>query len=405
MLQRVTAIPCFDEGRKSSFAIRYENLRTASDLSSLLAWRADSYRLQYVIGRATVALPHEGVDLNVKSPSASWVIAFDRADVGPALYQSLNLLVARDSRKPSIDIPANERCHWEDRFRYLLSIGDRDAEQDAMRAVLKSCISDFLRLLRNGVKLAPPDFDTIQFVLSYIEKHYQEPITLRDVADAANFSPAYLTDLVRRRTSLPIHRWIIQYRLAAAKRLLEDTGLPVSSIAAEVGFGDSSHFCRQFSRVTGLTPGIWRRNQQRGRGTIASETNELQNVPWSAGPSELQALIDAIPQMVWAKAEDGSLLYANRRWYEYTGLTAEESSERGWLSVVHPDEVNRCLASWSAARAMRADLKYQARLKRAVDSSYRWHLIHTIASRSDRGNIRWFGAAIDVHDRSATSPT
>lgn len=390
--------------RECRFDIRYGNLRTASDLKALSAWRADSYRLLYMAGSAAVMLPHGSVLFNASALGTAWTIAFDRTDVGPAVHQSLRLLAGRDARPPFIDVPANERCHWEDRFRYLMSIGDRDAEQGAMRAVLRSCVSDFLRLLRNGVTLTAPDFETIQFVLSYIEKHYQEPITLRDVAEAANFSPAYLTDLVRRRTSFPVHRWIVHYRLAAAQRLLEDTSMPVSSIAEAVGFGDSSHFCRQFNRMNGLTPAVWRRNRwQRNRRTVALRQNPTPGRAWSEEPPSLQAIIDEIPQIVWAKTEDGSLLYANRRWYEYTGLTAEESMEHGWLSAVHPDEVDRCVASWTAARTMEADVKYQARLKRAVDSSYRWHLIHTLASRSDRGRIRWFGTATDVHDRPATS--
>lgn len=394
--------PRADDGR-CCFDIRYGNLRMASDLNALLTWRADSYRLLYVAGSAALAGPHASLTPNAGAAGAAWAASFDRADVGPAIHQRLQLLVARKGRAKFIDVPANERCHWEDRFRYLLSIGDRDAEREAMSAVLRSCVSDFLRLARSGIAATAPDFDTIEFVLSYIERHYQEPITLRDVAEATNFSPAYLTDLVRRRTNLPVHRWIVTYRLAAAKRLLEETHMPVSSIAEEVGFGDSSHFCRQFSHVTGLTPAAWRRNRQRNRQIVTSRQSALHAIPWPEDPSELQAIIDTIPQIVWAKAEDGSLLYANRRWYEYTSLTPEESAGHGWLSAFHPDEVHRCLASWAAARSMRTDLKYQARLKRAIDSSYRWHLIHTIANQSDRGNVRWFGTATDVHDRFQTS--
>lgn len=400
-MHKAASIP--EEQQPSSFDIRYGNLRTASDLGTLLAWRAGAYRLLYVLGRATLAFPRERFFLNATELGPSWAVAFDRTDVGPLFHQSLNLLISHESRQLSVDVPANERCHWEDRFRYLLSIGDREAEHAAMHAVLKSCVSDFLRLLRQGIQLPNSDFDTVQSVLSYIERHYQEPITLRDVAEATNFSPAYLTDLVRRRTSLPIHRWIVHYRLAAAKRLLEDTGMPVSAIAAEVGFGDSSHFCRQFNRVTGLTPGVWRRDRQRRRKVAAPPAGALQLLDWFGDTSHLQAVVDAIPQMVWAKTEAGALLYANRRWYDYTGLSAEESRGHGWLAAVHPDELNRCLASWTAARAMNADLRYQARLKRAADASYRWHLIHTIACRNDCGKVRWFGTATDIHDQPATN--
>lgn len=385
------------------FDIRYGNLRTASDLKALSVWRVDSYRLFYMAGSATLVLPHGSALFNASALGAAWTIAFDRSDVGQALLQTVSLLAGGDARSSFIDVPARERCHWEDRFRYLMSIGDRDAERDAMCAVLRSCVSDFLRLLRSGIRLTAPDFDTIQFVLSYIEKHFKESITLRDVAEAANFSPAYLTDLVRRRTSFPVHRWIVHYRLAAAKRLLEETTTPVSSVAEEVGFGDSSHFCKQFNRATGLTPAAWRRNRQRELKSLTLRQNSAKALPSWGDQSELLAIIDAIPQIVWAKTEDGSLLFASRRWYEYTGLTRAESAGHGWLSAVHPNEVQRCLANWAAARSLRSDHKYRARIRRAVDSSYRWHLIHTIASEGDRGGVQWLGTATDVHDRTATA--
>lgn len=379
---------------KWRFDIRYGNLRTGLDLKSLLSWRADLYRLFYLSGKATVVYPYGSSLSSASAPGATWAVAFDRADIGPALHQSLKLIAERNARRLIVDVPANERCHWEDRFRYLLSVGDRSAEQDAIRAVLRSCLSDFFRLLRSGVLFEVPDFDTITSVLSFIEKHFQEPITLRNVAEATNFSPAYLTDLMRRRTSFPIHSWIVRYRLAAAKRLLDETAMPVSSVAQAVGFGDSSHFCKQFGRVIGLTPAVWR-SRQRSQRLTATRQDAILRTAWPADPAQLRAIIDAIPQMVWAKTEDGSLLYANRRWYEYTGFTVEESVGHGWLRAVHPDDVHRCLASWASAQAMSGDLRYEARLRRAIDSRYRSHLIHNVARRSG-ADIRWFGTATDV---------
>lgn len=50
------------------------------------------------------------------------------------------------------------------------------------------------------------------------------------------------------------------------------------------------------------------------------------------------------------------------------GQKAAESTGWGWLAAVHPADVNRCLARWSAALAASAPLEYHVRLRRAADS-------------------------------------
>ncbi|MBR8838074.1 MAG: response regulator, partial [Stigonema ocellatum SAG 48.90 = DSM 106950] len=60
-------------------------------------------------------------------------------------------------------------------------------------------------------------------VFDFIEANYHLPIGLGDVAQAVDYSSAYLTDLVRRRTGQSVHRWITQRRMVAACSLLQET--------------------------------------------------------------------------------------------------------------------------------------------------------------------------------------
>ncbi len=61
------------------------------------------------------------------------------------------------------------------------------------------------------------------------------------------------------------------------------------------------------------------------------------------------ALSDAMPQLVWATDANGSHFYYNQRWYEYTGLTEEESMGFGFASALHPEDKERTLARWRRA--------------------------------------------------------
>ena len=114
-------------------------------------------------------------------------------------------------------------------------------------------------------------------------------------------------------------------------------------------------------------------------------------------PAILYRLIaDTIPHMVWTARADGGSDYYNLRYYEYTGLTPAELAGWGWKAIVHPEEIERCLAAWSRAlqTGERYDMEY--RLRRA-DGTYRWHHGTALPLRDARGRIlHWFGTCTEI---------
>lgn len=95
-------------------------------------------------------------------------------------------------------------------------------------------------------------------VFRFIEANYHRAIALVDVAKAVGYSPAYLTNLTRRRTGQTVQRWIIERRMAAARSLLLETDEIVEQIANRVGYQHPVHFFRQFRQLHGTTPQVWR---------------------------------------------------------------------------------------------------------------------------------------------------
>lgn len=99
-------------------------------------------------------------------------------------------------------------------------------------------------------------------VFNFIETNYHQSITLHHVAKAVGYSPAYLTDLVRRQTGQTVQRWIIKRRMAAACSLLLETDQSVNQIAATVGYNDKNYFFYQFRQHYAMTPQIWRKGHR-----------------------------------------------------------------------------------------------------------------------------------------------
>lgn len=91
-------------------------------------------------------------------------------------------------------------------------------------------------------------------ILSLIEQHYAQPLTLEAVAKKAGLSRSECSRYFRKATGQTLFRYLIQYRLEQSARLLRETDHSLAQIAAEVGFGSQSHYTDSFHREKGCTP-------------------------------------------------------------------------------------------------------------------------------------------------------
>lgn len=117
-----------------------------------------------------------------------------------------------------------------------------------------------------------------------------------------------------------------------------------------------------------------------------------------ASLDEFRTLAEAMPQIVWITRPDGSNVYINKQWLDYTGQTVEESSGQGWNQPFHPDDQQRALHAWRHATETLGTYSIECRLRRA-DGVYRWWLIRGVPVLDASGTIlKWFGTCTDIHD-------
>jgi PAS domain S-box-containing protein len=123
-------------------------------------------------------------------------------------------------------------------------------------------------------------------------------------------------------------------------------------------------------------------------------TQELQR-----SEQELRDVIDTIPALVWSALPDGSNIYVNKRFVEYTGSSAEQTAGSGWQALVHPDDLERHAAKWMEAVATGKPHESEVRSRRS-DGQYRWQLDRGLPLRDEDGNIvKWYGVTTDIEDR------
>ena len=110
--------------------------------------------------------------------------------------------------------------------------------------------------------------------LRFIEQHYSETVSLDSLARSANVSKSECLRCFKVSLQVAPYQYLMEYRLSKAAELLRTTDAPVSKIANQVGFSQSSHFGKCFREKTGLTPTEYRRSGQRNSPFVRSSASK-----------------------------------------------------------------------------------------------------------------------------------
>jgi PAS domain S-box-containing protein len=113
----------------------------------------------------------------------------------------------------------------------------------------------------------------------------------------------------------------------------------------------------------------------------------------------LRVIVNTIPTLAWSTRPDGSALFFNQRWLDYTGLSTEQALDFGWRKAIHPDDASLMSDYWRSILASGEPGEIEARLRR-FDGEYRWFLFRANPLRDDSGNVvKWYGTNTDIEDR------
>ncbi len=108
----------------------------------------------------------------------------------------------------------------------------------------------------------------IQHILSYIQEHLDEPLSIDRIAQTAHLSKYYLMRKFKQETGCSLHAYITSKRLLAARAALARSaespeGLPITEICYACGFRDYSTFSRAFHTQFHMTPKEYREQCQK----------------------------------------------------------------------------------------------------------------------------------------------
>jgi len=103
----------------------------------------------------------------------------------------------------------------------------------------------------------------VRYVIKLFNEGLSDKFSEETVSKHVNLSPARLRQLFKKDTGLSPIRYLKRLRMNSAAKLLQSSFLSIKEIASQAGFGDSSHFVRDFRTHYGLTPTEFRTRSQR----------------------------------------------------------------------------------------------------------------------------------------------
>ena len=104
----------------------------------------------------------------------------------------------------------------------------------------------------------------IHDIAKYLERHYQQEISLQDIAAKFFLSREYIARKFKQEYGVTLLDYLSRFRIDKAKQLLHNPHLRIAQVAEMVGYQDEKYFSKVFKKLEGITPGEFRKEQTLG---------------------------------------------------------------------------------------------------------------------------------------------
>ncbi len=139
-----------------------------------------------------------------------------------------------------------------------LSLRPETANQMRLNGILMQLLADFI-VDDNEPKNSIPQAKRFHPILTYIEAHLDQPVSVPELAERMHLNRAHFTRAFTQAFGISPARYILSRRISLSQQLLiEHPNDTLERIASLTGFLNAFHFSRSFTRITGKPPSVYR---------------------------------------------------------------------------------------------------------------------------------------------------
>ena len=120
-------------------------------------------------------------------------------------------------------------------------------------------VSELVAQRNSAPSQEQPQRQPVREMAQFIHDHFDQELTLDQIAASAALSPGACCRLFKRHMGCSPFTYVQNLRLQRAARLLETTDEPITQVAARCGYGSPSYFTKSFREKTGLSPSAYRK--------------------------------------------------------------------------------------------------------------------------------------------------
>lgn len=180
-----------------------------------------------------------------------------------SLKRSMDVILTYDIiselKKMLLILNLQFRLDFEERINEVLRLEQYCAIEEFEASLFNLLLTFCQFKTEHKAAISPLIINTIQ----YVNRHYQESISLYEIADAMNVSASYLSRVFNAEMGVSLPYFINELRIRKAKHLLCETNLKIGEIALQCGMQNVQYFCMKFKQLTAMRPQEYRQINQK----------------------------------------------------------------------------------------------------------------------------------------------
>lgn len=198
---------------------------------------------------------YENIDIKFRESIAKRIISVIGQEQFDMLYDQICIPLTPEADQQIQQIVALIEQEWNNYDDYSNAVIESLIIQFFVTAIRGQSVSPNLDVILKG-KHSP-----LIDALHYIQRSYAEDPSLKETADAAHVSSAYLSRLFKSELDTSYSQFLTEVKLTHAMHLLLNTNLSISEVAAQCGYQNSNYFCDAFKKVIGISPLKYRKSK------------------------------------------------------------------------------------------------------------------------------------------------